>query len=271
MDAQFANAAASASAAAAIRWQRLGNVPLSTVTLNEAVEWIARWAGQAPFRLVVTPNVDHLVTLQRDAAFGAAYARADLSLADGQPVVWAARYLGLRGVEKVSGSDLLPALCARGAREGWRAYFVGGRDDEELGLCLRRIGERYPGLRVGGTSPPFGFEADARQTDALLGRILEFGPDLLLLGVGSPKSEIWLARHAERLGQGVGLSIGAGMRFVAGLEPRAPRWMQRAGLEWSFRLMREPGRLWRRYLVEDVRFLPLVLRWKREARRRKLN
>src|SRR5690606_24639621 len=106
--------------------------------------------------------------LQRRPDFQAVYERADLSLPDGMPVLWAARYLGLGRIEKVSGSDLAPALCARGAREGWRIFFAGGPDPDGLRLCLDRIATRYPGLTVGGHCPPFGFAHDSDANEALL-------------------------------------------------------------------------------------------------------
>lgn len=247
-----------------IEWHQLGNVRLSRVTLARTLDLLFQWAGRPPFRLVVTPNVDHVVILQRSEPFREAYARAALSLVDGRPVQWAANYLGLPPFEKVSGSDLLPALCAQAAAAGRRVFFAGGRTPAELDECLARIRQRYPGLTLGGACPPFGFERDETESARLLGAIRAFGADFILLTCGSPKSEIWLARHGEALGSGVGLSIGAGLRMLAGLDRRAPRLLQRAGLEWFWRLSRDPRRLWRRYLVDDMRFFPLVWRWKRE-------
>lgn len=246
-----------------IEWVALGNVRLSRVSMARTLELVAGWAGRAPFRLIVTPNVDHVIHLQKNEAFREAYARAALVLTDGKPLLWAARYLGLPPLEKVSGSDLSPELCRLGAERGWRLFFVGGRSPEELAFCLARLRERYPGLTVGGECPPFGFEKDKAQNDRLVTAIRAFAPDVLLMGCGSPKSEIWLARHAGALGAGVGLSVGASLRFLAGLERRAPRWMQRMGLEWCWRLLGDPRRLAKRYLVDDLKFFPLVWRWKR--------
>ena len=248
-----------------LKWSRLGNVPLSRVTLEETLVWIAARRRDLPFRLIVTPNVDHIIRLQRDAAFRAAYAGAALSLADGVPVVWAARFLGLGGVEKVSGSDLVPALCARGAAEGWRVFFIGGRSPEEMELCLERLRARYPGLQAAGIFAPFGFELSEAESERIIAAALEHRAEVILHGCGAPKSEIWMARHAAALGRGVGIGIGAGLRFVAGLERRAPVWMQRVGLEWLWRMAHEPRRLVKRYLIDDMRFFPLVLGWKRRG------
>jgi N-acetylglucosaminyldiphosphoundecaprenol N-acetyl-beta-D-mannosaminyltransferase len=249
-----------------VEWLRLGNVPLSRVGMAEAIELVAAWRDQAPFRLVVTPNVDHVVKLQHDPALREAYEGASLSLADGAPILWAARWLGLGQVEKVSGSDLVPALCRRGAREGWRVFCVGGRSPEALRATLDAIVARYPGLILGGHCPPLGFERDAGENERLLAAIGAFGPGLLFMACGSPKSEAWMHRHRDRLGCGVGISIGAALDFLAGNARRAPRWMRRVGLEWLWRLAREPRRLARRYLWDDPRFFPLVWRWTRARR-----
>lgn len=245
---------------------RLGGAPLSVVSAAEAEEIIAEWVRLAPLRTVVTPNVDHVVELQKNEAFREAYEHAALSLADGAPIVWAARWLGLAGIEKVSGSDLVPALCARAAAEGWRVMFIGGAGEEDLAATLERIRERFRGIVIGGAFPPMGFERDAAIEERLLGAIDAFKPELILMGCGAPKSEIWLDRRRERIGRGVAIGIGSGIRFLAGQEKRAPRWMQRCGLEWSWRLAHDPLRLWRRYLVRDVQFLPLVWRWRNKKR-----
>jgi len=251
----------------AVEWCRLGNVPLSRVSLGQTVDLIALWAREEPFRLVVTPNVDHIVKLQDDHAFREAYSHAALSLPDGMPVLWAARYLGLPSLDKVSGSDLVPALCMRAAAEGVRVFFAGGRSQEDLENGLEIIRERYPGLTAGGSCPPFGFEKDPEQSAQLAEAIREFRTELLLFACGAPKSDIWMHRHRERLGRGVGIGIGAGFDFLVGRARRAPLWMQRVGMEWLWRLAREPRRLARRYLWDDLGFFPLVWRWKRDAMR----
>ena len=118
-----------------------------------------------------------------------------------------------------------------------------------------------------GTCPPFGFDRDAEESERLVRAINHFRADLVLIGCGSPKSEVWLMRHREAIQRGVGISIGAGMKFLAGLDRRAPRWMQRSGLEWAWRLASEPRRLWKRYLVDDMKFFPLVWQWKHKKPR----
>lgn len=246
---------------------RLGEAPLSAVSFAEAEALIAGWVKREALSTVVTPNVDHVIELQKNEAFRVAYEHAALSLADGAPIVWAARILGLPRIEKVSGSDLVPALCARAAREGWRVFFLGGASETDLVATLERIRERFRGIVIGGAFPPMGFEKDPAEEERLLGVIDAFRAELILMGCGAPKSEIWLDRHRKRIGRGVAIGIGSGVRFLSGQEKRAPRWMQRCGLEWTWRLAHDPLRLWRRYLVRDVQFLPLVWRWRTSKKR----
>jgi N-acetylglucosaminyldiphosphoundecaprenol N-acetyl-beta-D-mannosaminyltransferase len=245
----------------------LGNVPLSRVDMRHAVELVGAWVRQEPFRMVVTPNVDHVVKLQCNWAFREAYRSASLSLVDGMPIVWAARYLRLPPLEKVSGSDLVPILCSRAAADGWHVFFVGGRSEMDLedGLALMR--EQFPGLSAGGTCPRRGFDEDQGESERLVETINEFRTELLLFACGSPKSEIWMHRYGRKLRRGVGIAIGAGMRYVSGRARRAPPWMQHSGLEWLWRLTHEPLHLASRYLWDDLQFFPLVWRWKHSKER----
>jgi N-acetylglucosaminyldiphosphoundecaprenol N-acetyl-beta-D-mannosaminyltransferase len=252
--------------ASALQPAVLGNVPLHRVDLHQAADLIAAWARAKPFRLIVTPNVDHVIQLQRNPEFRAAYDFAALSLVDGKPVQWAAGYLGLGRFEKVSGSDLAPELLNRAAAAGLNVFFVGGRSAEELRFCLDRIIERHPGLVAGGHCPPFGFENDPTESARLLKLILRFETNILMFGCGAPKSEIWMHRFRGQLGRGVGIGTGASIRFMAGVERRAPQWMQRAGLEWAWRMAGDPRRLAKRYLIDDLKFFPLVWRWKRNRK-----
>lgn len=245
---------------------RLGHLPLTPVTMEEALAHIAAWVGREPFRLVVTPNVDHVIRLRDSLPFREAYDAAVLSLADGAPIVWAARWLGLPPIEKVSGSDLAPRLCTLAAERGWRVFFAGGQSPDDLAARLDALRAVFPGLVAGGVWPPHGFDTDPDQSARIVEEAASFGADLFLMACGSPKSEIWLNRHRDHLARGVGISIGAALDFMTGRRRRAPAWMQRAGLEWSWRLAREPRRLARRYLWDDLRFFPMVWQWKRDQR-----
>ncbi len=230
-------------------------VPVHNVTMEEAITRIELLIARGKPAHVVTPNVDHLVKLQHHASFRRAYDAAELVLADGMPLVWASRLLRSPLRAKVSGSDLFVAFAEVAAARGHRLYFLGGRPGAAAGAAEVLEG-RHPGLRVCGVdAPPRGFERDPRLNAAVIARVRAARPDVLFVGLGAPKQELWIHGHREALGVPVSIGVGASFDFVAGMVRRAPGWMQQAGLEWLWRLLMVPRRLWRRYLVEDTAFL----------------
>lgn len=237
---------------------RIGGVWIDVVTFEGALaaieELVARRRGGAVF----TPNVDHIVQAEHSAPFREAYGRASLSLADGAPVVWASRLLPIRLPEKVSGSDLVWPLARLAASRGWRVYLLGGRSGAAA-EAARRFHEAC-GLNVVGIDDAHVRLDDPASYAPVLERIRAARPDLLLVAFGAPKQELWIDRVRAALGPTVAIGVGASLDFVAGQVRRAPAWMARCGLEWLFRLGQEPGRLWRRYLVQDPAFVGIVLR-----------
>jgi N-acetylglucosaminyldiphosphoundecaprenol N-acetyl-beta-D-mannosaminyltransferase len=207
---------------------------------------------------VFTPNVDHVVVADQLPAFGDAYARAELSICDGQPLRWASPLVGLRLPERVPGSDLLVPLMTLAAKRGWRVYLLGGGPGvvEEASERLRR----ELGVTVVGVSAPrIGLTPDAEE-DALVARVAATRPDLVITCLGAPKGELWIDRVRDRLRPAVAIQLGASLDFYLGRVRRAPAWMQRSGLEWLYRLLQEPRRLAYRYLVQDPRFVVILLR-----------
>jgi N-acetylglucosaminyldiphosphoundecaprenol N-acetyl-beta-D-mannosaminyltransferase len=174
-------------------------------------------------------------------------------------MVWAAKWAGATWVRRVYGPDLMQALCARAAEKGWSSYFLGGAPgvaDQLVG----RLRESHPDLAVVGIeSPPFRQPTDEEDA-ALVDRINRAGPDLIWVGLGTPKQERWMAEHRDRLEGPVLLGVGAAFDLVSGTLKQAPVWMQRAGLEWAYRLAVEPRRLWRRYVLNIPRFALGLLR-----------
>lgn len=239
----------------------LAGVAIDSCTMAQAVELVAaRVRAGGPPGYVVTPNAQHLVLLQDDAQFRALYAAAMLSVADGMPLVWASRLFGTPLPERVNGTDLFVALCASAAESGHRVFLFGGRPGaaEAAAAELRR---RFPALIVAGTCcPPYGFESDEAELRRLDQVVGSARPELLFVGLGAPKQERWIAAHAVPLGVPVSLGIGVSFEFIGGLVSRAPAWMQRMGLEWLYRLLSEPRRLWRRYVFGNARFIGLMAR-----------
>lgn len=232
---------------------------MSAVNLDQAVREIARWCDVGDRRYVCVTGVHGVMESQQDADLRAIHNRSGLTTPDGMPMVWAGRYAGLRDVDRVYGPDLMLALCAVGVDRGWRMYFYGGKEGvpDQLAARLSRL---YPGLKVAGTySPPFR-RLSADEDAAIVAMINDSGADIVWVGLSTPKQERWMAAHIGRLDAFALLGVGAAFDFHAGLVRQAPKWMQRSGLEWLFRLSQEPRRLWRRYLANNPRFVAKILR-----------
>jgi N-acetylglucosaminyldiphosphoundecaprenol N-acetyl-beta-D-mannosaminyltransferase len=246
----------------------LFGIHIDAVRMAEAVGRVMGWIHTDEpqvHRYVVTPNADHAVMLHGDSEFRGAYAHASLVLADGMPVVLASRILRRPLPERVTGADLVPALFhAATQRRPLNVYLLGAGP----GVAERaaaNIHARWSHVAVVGTySPPLGFENDESETAAILHRIEVSRPDVLVVGLGAPKQELWVAKHREQIAAKVSLCVGATIDFLAGEVRRAPRWMRRAGLEWLFRLLCEPRRLSKRYLKDACVFPRLAWReWRR--------
>ena len=234
---------------------RVGNLEVDSLTLGEAVDAVEGLVARGG--AVFTPNVDHVVLAEDDARFRDCYARASLSLADGMPILWAARLLGRPLPEKVSGSDLVPALMERAARRGFRVYLLGAgpgvAEKAASKLCAR-------GVHVCGFDAPV-----LRDPAPIIEKIRAARPEIVLVAFGAPKQEFFIDTARQHV-PAVFVGVGATLDFIAGTIPRAPRWMSSNGLEWLYRLAREPRRLWRRYLLRDPKFALIVWRQLRGMR-----
>lgn len=214
--------------------------------------------------VVFTPNVDFIMRMRRDPAFHHTVHQADVRICDSQIVLLASRVLGTPLKEKIAGSDFLGEWCAEAASNPDARLFLLGAMPGVAAEAMRRINARLGcHFVVGAHSPSFGFEKNPAECDAILDIIRASGATALAVGVGAPKQENFILRYRAELPQVRWFfGIGATLDFEAGNIPRAPVWMSNAGLEWLFRLTREPGRLWRRYLVDDLPFFWLLLKQK---------
>jgi N-acetylglucosaminyldiphosphoundecaprenol N-acetyl-beta-D-mannosaminyltransferase len=203
----------------------------------------------------------HLVMLaQEDAEVRRAVLDATLVVPDGQPLVWALRALGHGAATRVYGPELMARYCARAARSGTPAFLYGGRSEAVLVELAVRLRTRFPGLElVGGHSPPFR-EPTAQEDEQVAARIDASGAQVVWVGIGQPRQEQWMARMRPRLAAPMLIAVGAAFDFHAGLVPQAPDWMGQRGLEWTYRLAREPRRLWRRYARYNPRFVAAFAR-----------
>ncbi len=203
-------------------------------------------------------NAQLIGLAQKNAEFAEALRAADLNVADGISVVMAARLTGQPLQERVTGGDLMERLCGEAAVHGYSVYFLGGLP-WAAELAAEKLQKRYPGLRIAGTDcPPMGFEQDPQETERILKKLRWARPALLCVALGAPKQELWMHRHREQLPVRAVLSVGAALDTQAGLRRRAPRWSQRMGVEWLYRLLAEPKRLWRRYLLGNSYFIYLI-------------
>jgi N-acetylglucosaminyldiphosphoundecaprenol N-acetyl-beta-D-mannosaminyltransferase len=240
---------------------RLFGTRIDALTMRQAVARLMNWVEERDrhCRYVVTPNVDHCVLLSESPELRAAYERAALILADGMPVVWASRLLGKPLPERVTGADLVPELFSAAEATRPMTVFLLGAAPGVAERAAVRIEARWPAVKVVGTySPPMGFEKDETECRAIHARVNAVRPDVLVLGFGAPKQELWIHKHAPRLQVGVALCVGATIDFLAGEKSRAPRWLGKLGLEWTHRLATEPRRLFRRYW-RDARVFPKLV------------
>jgi N-acetylglucosaminyldiphosphoundecaprenol N-acetyl-beta-D-mannosaminyltransferase len=229
-------------------------VGVSAIDMRIALELIEGWISNGDRQYVCVTGVHGIIESQRDPGLRDAHNRSGLTTPDGMPLVWAGRAAGARTMERVYGPDLMLAFCDLAKARGFSSFFYGGRPGVANRLA-RRLEDLYPGLRVAGTySPPFRAPS-AAEDEEIVRLINEARPDVVWVGLGTPKQELWMAAHTAALDASVLIGVGAAFDIHAGLSPQAPRWMQRSGLEWAFRLAHEPRRLWRRYLYSNPRFL----------------
>jgi N-acetylglucosaminyldiphosphoundecaprenol N-acetyl-beta-D-mannosaminyltransferase len=229
-------------------------VPFDNVTTADTLRLIGEMIASRQPHYLATANVDFVVQAQTDPELRRILCDAHLVVADGMPLVWASRWLGNPLPERVTGSGLTPQLLALAAEQGWRVFFLGGT---ELSVEQARVNTlaKHPKLQLGAYSPPFGRLVDAKTDDPMnhaeiQRRLREARPDILLVAFGCPKQERWIYAHYRSLGVPVSIGVGATIDFLAGTMRRAPVWMQKTGLEWIFRMLQEPRRLFRRYAVD---------------------
>jgi N-acetylglucosaminyldiphosphoundecaprenol N-acetyl-beta-D-mannosaminyltransferase len=226
---------------------------IDKTSYGDAAGLVAGWARKSEARYVCVANVHMAMEAHDSEEFRRVVNAADLVTPDGVPLVWCLRLMGVRGASRVYGPDLTLAVLAEAEREHLPVGFYGG-SEAVLQMLRKSLGERFPGLQVGYCwAPPFR-PLDAQEDRRITEEIRASGVRILFVGIGCPKQERWMAEHRGRF-DAVMLGVGAAFDFLAGVKPQARPWMQALGLEWLFRLMTEPRRLWRRYLKQNPRFV----------------
>lgn len=242
------------------------NTEVDNLTMEEALGRIDELIRKDRNAYVVTPNVDHLVQLERGGELNEVYRHADLILTDGKPLIWISKWYKTPIKEKISGSDLFPRLCEMAAEKGYKMYFLGAAEGVAA-KAAENLMKRFKGLEVVGTySPPFGFEKDKAEMAKIKKQIKEVSPHILIVGLGCPKQELFILHHKDELGVPISLGLGASLDFEAGNIKRAPKWMANHGLEWMFRITQDPKRMAKRYLVDDRKILGLAIKYRKKKK-----
>ena len=234
-------------------------VGISAIDPTDALSEVTRWIDDGLQHYVCVTGVHGVMESQGDPELLRIHNESGITTPDGMPMVWAARFAGAKNTQRVYGPDLMLAVCERAAQRGW-GCFLYGATDEVLEQLRSNLSDRYPGLPIVGThSPPFR-ELSPEEDEAVVRQINESGAQIVWVGLSTPKQERWMASHVGRLNASALFGVGAAFDMHAGNLRQAPRWMQRSGLEWLFRLASEPRRLWRRYAVNNPRFVLAISR-----------
>jgi N-acetylglucosaminyldiphosphoundecaprenol N-acetyl-beta-D-mannosaminyltransferase len=233
-------------------------VGVSAINMQMALDTIHKWIQRRESHYVCLTGVHGVIASYRNEAIRKVHNSAGLVTPDGMPLVWLSRFLGFSHVERVYGPDLMLAVCEQSQRHGYRHFFYGGGPGVGETLA-KRLRSRFPGLQIAGIySPPFR-ALSADEDEAVLIQINHARPDIVWVGISTPKQEVWMAEHVKRLSAPVLIGVGAAFDFHSGIKRQAPRWMMGVGLEWLFRLLSEPRRLGPRYLVNNTLFLGLIV------------
>lgn len=232
---------------------------ISTLSMAETIDTIERWIREVKSRYVCACPVSTIIKCQHDKDFLEIVNSAGLATPDGMPLVWLSKLKGNRNAERVYGPDLMLAFCKLAQSRGYSNFFYGGKESvpEKLAMNLQ---QKFPRLKISGTfSPPFR-ELTDQEDNQIVEMINRAKPDVVWVGIGSPKQERWMAQHLDKINAAVMIGVGAAFDFISGTKKQAPKWMQKSGLEWMFRLITEPKRLWKRYLFGNPKFIYLLIK-----------
>lgn len=233
-------------------------LPVSAICMQDALDAMQHWIDQRTPNYICCVPAHTVMNVYDHPELQPIFEESGLNTPDGMAIVWLLRWAGFRQVERVYGPDLLQAACSYGLERGWRHYFYGGTPETVSGLAAK-LQNQFPGLQVTGLeSPPFR-PLTPEEDEESCRRMMAAEADIVWVGLGSPKQEKWMHTHAGRVGAPVLVGVGAAFDFLSGAKSQAPRWVQKLGMEWLFRLVSEPRRLWKRYVLGYPRFIFLVL------------
>lgn len=235
---------------------------ISNVSLVDTIGIFDRWIAAGDKRRVCVTPVNCVVWAHTNQALRDIYNTADLTLCDGVPLLWSARFLGKRLKGRVTGLDLLPHFSRHAAEKGYRMFLLGAKEGVGAQLAAS-LQQRYPGIEVCGVYvPPMMARFDDAENEKMIAAINQAAPDIVWVSLTAPKQDYWIFENFHRVNTRIMVGVGGAFEVTAGLIARAPWWVQRSGTEWLFRLLQEPKRLWRRYLVEAPRIVPMLVKQK---------
>jgi len=245
-------------------------VHVTVTNLQLACETIEDWIVNKTKTYICLAPVATIVDCQDDSKYRDIVNQAGMITPDGMPLVWTGKLKGIEKIGRTYGPDLMLRLCDRGQRKKLKHFFYGGTEDGNARL-IENLKAQFPEINIAGSiAPPFQ-EIDQIEKEDILEKINQAVPDILWIGLGSPKQDYWMHNHREKLNMPVMIGVGAAFDFIAGTKKQAPRWMRKVGLEWFFRLCSEPKRLWKRYIIGNSRFIFLILRSWFRSKLKKVN
>ena len=241
--------------------QRFLNTYVSNITMNEALDDIEKMIRSKKKSYVVAVNVDVIMKIEQDEELKTITNEADMVLTDGKPLIWISKLKKAPIKEKISCSDLVPKLCELSDKKGYTIFILGGKDGIAE-QAKKKLESQYKNIRIVGVySPKFGFENDKKELTKINSMINKKKPDLLFVCLGCPKQEKWIYNHINEYDAKVSICAGATVDFLAGNMKRAPKWMSNCGLEWFYRFLQEPKRLFKRYFIDDIKILKLLRKY----------
>lgn len=243
--------------------QPLLNTYVNNVSMTETIKEICRLVEKKQKSYIVAINVDVVMKMETDKYLKKITDEANLTLVDGKPLVWISKWHKRPVKAKISGSDMVPKLCKVAAKRGFSIFIIGGAEGV-ADKAKANLEAKYEKINIVGTySPPFGFERDETELNKINTKISDVHPDLVIACFGCPKQEKWIYENYLKYDGTVSICAGATVDFLAGTVKRAPKWMSDHGFEWIYRMFQEPKRLFKRYLVDDVKILKLVWKYRR--------
>lgn len=241
--------------------QRFLNTYVSNITMTEALDNIEKMINLKKKSYIVAVNVDVIMKIEQDEELKKITDEADMVLIDGKPLIWISKLKKAPIKEKISGSDLVPKLCELSDKKGYTIFILGGKDGIAK-QAKEKLESQYKNIKIVGVySPKFGFENDKKELTKINSMINKKKPDLLFVCLGCPKQEKWIYNHINEYDAKVSVCAGATVDFLAGNMKRAPKWMSNCGLEWFYRFLQEPKRLFKRYFIDDIKILKLLRKY----------